>query len=835
MKRAIAATLISLCCCATDSYGAAASAAFTLDTAAPDGFADLTEPQQLVADLYYGNRQIGATMIEVDPHSLRFLNPDAVLELMPTTLDPDAVHTLLQQSFPRNSERVCFSRQQRNCGFITPDTFGLIYDDSRYRIDLFFAPELLPQKAAFDDPYLPEASSSFSFVQNLTGTWSGVQSSNAPDNESASLFGQSILSFGESGLHSQWSVTDGGNSQVSQLHWTKDYRGRAYSAGLLQPRGGFSGFVPSPYLYGFEYRSSNSSRTDNRYNQGAPLEINMPVRGRVEIHKDGHLIHSELLEAGNQLLDTSSLPGGAYEVEIRSFDESGRPLTQYTEFFAKDSLLPPPGEWRWAIQAGQPALLTRTELFPERRDNYFVQAGVARRLFDTTGLFANVAAADNQHVLELGGRWISEYLELSPSLIHSGDGRSGHRLFASLHTSLFNLSASETRLDNSEEPIGYNEFSLLGRGFRQRSVNLSSNLFGGRLSLRHSQRDRNLYFESPEFTLDTEFSGADTLTTLEYRRDFFRNRYWHGEMTFSHSDADGEQLTSATFNFRFRGDHWDHTTSVRTDRGRDDDQNTRLGFRSGWRDADRWAAEVEQQFSGETTADDYYLGSHTRIAGRRGYLSSTLDYRNSSADEQSALNYLGSFSTNLMSTDETFAWGGERSLTSAVLVDIAGSEDEEFEILVNGVRRGYARGGGRSVINLPAFQSYDIQLRPLAAGFYDYREIQEKVTLYPGNVTTTQYEIQPVILVIGRILRGEAPVARAKISIGEYSAVTDEFGIFQMEMHADPQTRSAPAVRWGECLVDISGQTSGEHWLNLGDINLAAARCEGDMLAHAAD
>lgn len=835
MKCAIAAILLILCCCATNSFGAAASAAFTLETGVPEGFANLTEPQQLVADLYYGNKQVGASMVEVGQHTLRFLEPDAVFKMLPTTLDPEAVYALLQQSFPRNSHRVCYSRQQRNCGFITPEAFGLIYDDSRYRIDLFFAPDLLPQKAAIDDPYLPDASSRFSFVQNLTGTWSGVESGDGQNSQSASLFGQSILSFGESGLHSQWSTTDSGDSQISQLHWTRDYRGRAYSAGLIQPLGGFSSFVPSPHLYGVEYRSSYNSRTDNRYNQGAPLEINMPVRGRVEIHRDGRLIHSELLEAGNQLLDTSSLPGGAYEVEIKSFDESGRPMAQYTEFFAKDSLLPPPGEWRWAVQAGQPARLIREELLPERHDNYFLQAGAARRLFDDTGLFANIAATDSEYALELGGRWISRYLELSPSVIRTGDGRSGHRLFASLNTPLFNLSASEVRLENDTQPSEYGEFSLLGRGFRQRSANLSSTLFGGRLSLRYSQRDRNVFFESPEFTLDTEFSSANSLTTLEYRRDFFRNRYWHGEMTVSHSDADGEQLTSATLNFRFRGKHWDHNASVRTDTGREDGQNTRLGFRSGWRDADLWASDIDQQISGEATADEYYLGSYTRIAGHRGYLSSTLDYRNSSADDQSSLNYLGSFSTNLMTTDEAFAWGGERSLTSGVLVDIAGSEDEDFEILVNGVRRGYAKGGDRSLINLPAFQSYDIQLRPLSAGFYDYREVQESVTLYPGNVTSTRYEIEPVILVLGRILRGEHPVPGAKISIGEYSAVTDEFGIFQMEMHAAPQTLRAPAVRWSNCLVDIAEQASGENWLNLGDIDLAAARCERNTLAHSAN
>ncbi|WP_308368399.1 MULTISPECIES: TcfC E-set like domain-containing protein [unclassified Microbulbifer] len=831
MNRALAGALLALVLCARSDFGLAASAAFTLDTAAPDGFADLTEAQPLVADLYYGGRAIGAAQITVDLYTVHFSDPAAVLELLPPTLDPEGVLAQLRRPQPRNSHRVCRSRRQRDCGFLTPEQFALIYDGDRFRIDLFFAPELLPQEPAIADPYLPESSSGFSFMQNLTGTWSGVRA-DAGDSQTASLFGQSILSFGESGLHSQWSATDDGNSQITQLHLTRDYRGRAWSAGLIQPAGGFSSFVASPYLYGLEYRSSNNSRRDNRYNQGAPLEINMPVRGRVEVYRDGRLVHSELLEAGNRLLDTSSLPSGAYEVEIRTFDESGRPLAQRREFFAKDSQLPAPGEWRWTIQAGRPARFEQTELLPEQQDTYFVQAGIARRLFDDTGLFANLASSDDQQLAELGARWISEYLEVSPSLIQSSDGRSGHRLYALLKTPLFSLSLSETRLQESDEAAtGY---SPLGVGYRQRNAGLTGVLMGGRLSLRYSERDRNLYIESPEFILDTEYTGATRLTTLEYRRDFFRNRHWHGDLTLAHSDADGRGLTTATFEFRFRGDHWNHSARLRADSGREDGQNGRTGFNSSWRDGDRWATEVHQQFSSEVSADEYALGSRTRVAGRRGQLSSTLDYRHSDANDGGTLNYLGSFSTNLMTDGDAFAWGGERALNSAVLVDIAGGEDQQFEILVDGVRRGYAKGGGRSVVNLPSFKSYDIQLRPIAEGFYDYREIQDTVTLYPGNVAAAEYKIQPVILVLGRLIRDGQPVAHRKISIGEYTAVTDEFGVFQMEVHSDPQFLRSPEVQWGNCLVPLPGQTGGKHWLNLGDIDWDKANCDTERNSVAA-
>lgn len=821
--------MLALACCAPIHTGLAASAAFTLDTAAPEGFADLTEAQQLVADLYYGGQPIGAAQISVDLYTLRFLDPAAVQQLLPPTLDPEALLHLLGQPQARNAHRVCRSRGQSDCGFLTPDDFALIYDESRFRVDLFFAAHLLPQRPALADPYLPPSSSGISLMQNLTGTWSGVQSETG-DFHSASLFGQSILSFGESGLHSQWSAADSGQAQMYQLHWTRDYRGRAWSAGLIQPAGGFSSLVASPYLYGVEYRSSNNSRADNRYSQGSSLEVNMPVRGRVEIHRDNRLLHSQLLEAGNQLLDTSSLPGGAYEVEIRSFDESGRPLAQHRQFFAKDSLLPAPGEWRWALQLGRPARISQDEWLPQQHDNYFLQAGLARRLFDDTGFFVNLAATEDEQLLETGARWVGEYLEASPSLIHTADGRSGHRLYALLKAPFANLSLAETRLQGSARTD--DDYSLLGAGYRQRNAGLTSAVLGGSLSLRYSERDRAQVFESPDFALDTQFTSANRLTTLEYRRDILRNRHWNGQMTLSHSDAGGQGLTTASVEFRYRdGDGWNHRTRLRSDSGREDGpnnpgNNTRLGLHSGWNSRDRWALDLDQQFSAEMAGDDYSLASHTRVSGRRGQLSSTLNYRD--AGDTSALNYLGSFSTSLIGTRETFAWGGERSLNSALMVDIQGSEDQQFEILVDGVRRGYARGGARSLVNLPAFRSYDIQLRPMADGFFDYRERRETLTLYPGNVATTNYEVRPLILVLGRLTHGGKPVVHRKISIGEYSAISDEFGIFQMEMHGDPRKLRAPAVQWDGCRVPLPEQSAGEHWLNLGEIDFDSADCGGE-------
>lgn len=389
------------------------------------------------------------------------------------------------------------------------------------------------------------------------------------------------------------------------------------------------------------------------------------------------------------------------------------------------------------------------------------------------------------------------------------------------------LSASEAFLQDSHNATPP-EYSLLSQGYQQRNAMLSTSVWNGQLSLRYQERNVPIYFDSQEFTLDTATTGARRLKTLQYRKNVFRNRFWQGDILLAHNDADGEQLSTLTVQFRFQDGNWTHATSARTDSGRADDQNTRLGFQSRWRDGDRWAAEVNQDFSGEASADAYLLSSNTRIAGHRGQVNSSLNYRHTSlsGNTSESLNYLGSFSTSIIANRSGAAWGGERALDSALLVNIDGSPEQNFEILVDGVRRGYAKGGERSVVNLSAFQSYDVSVKPLGDGFFEYQDNQESVTLYPGNVADVDYEIRPLVLVIGRIFRSGAPLTGKKISIGEYTAVTDDFGVFQMEMFANPRTMRAPDVLWNGCRVPIPEQEAGDDWLNLGIVDLDQAVCE---------
>ncbi|WP_444932202.1 TcfC E-set like domain-containing protein [Microbulbifer sp. SSSA002] len=790
-----------------------------IETGIPKGFEDLSKPQFILADLYYGGQKIGTTPITVHPTYITFNSPTAVFDLLPQSTNPTLIAQLLQKPQDKNAHRVCQNLTQIDCGYLVPEDFAVIYDSDLYRLDIFFAPELLPQQQAIASPFLPASSSGASLIQNLSATWSGVDSQTHGSNYSATLNGNTIIGFGEHALRSQWHYLDEQGYQVSNLHWSRDFRGKTYSAGLFQPSGNFGYFTPAKSLFGFEFRNSHRTRTDLSHRQGALIEVNMPVRGRIEVYRENRLIYTDLLDAGNRVLNTSNLPSGAYEIEIRTFDESGRPLGTFIEFFAKDYYLPAPGEWHWGFLAGMPTKVTPYRGLPDYHNEGFLQAYLGRRISDNIALFSSVSASESEQVFELGGRWVSSLLELSPNLMLDGKGRKGYRLEALLETSWFTVSASSVQLDNSDPVYSDENYSILNNGFSQRNFSLQTQLWGGSLALRYSERDR--------FTLPGASSFDDSrnkLSTLSFQRAILKGDNWLGNLTFSYNRSDHEDYSSIEFQFRHRSNHWQHTASLQSEYGNTPDGDPhRITFDSRWHDRDIWAMEVEQSFGAETHKHGYRLESHSRLSGRQGFIDTAISL--SDENNQRVSNYLGSFNTSLMTTGKQFAWGGERALESAIIVDIDGSDNKTFEVLVNGSRHGYAKGGGLSVVNLPAFNSYDVSLRPLDDGFFQYREKSHAITLYPGNIAEASYNIQPLYVIMGRLTSYGNGLPDTLVSINNYQVSTDQYGVFQLEVPIDIQDSTQLEVKWLTCTINLQVEDSGANWINLGTLQQSDDYC----------
>ncbi|MCA0899308.1 TcfC E-set like domain-containing protein [Microbulbifer agarilyticus] len=801
------------------------------------GFEELTEPTPIVLDVYFGGRLLSQNIAAtVDLNTLTFSDPQKLFELLPALEDPQPVLERLQQALKTNSHLICRTRTQTKCGLADAEILEVIYNPDQFRANIFIASDYLANATLLADPFLPPATNRFAISQRLSGNWSGARDlSNNEDisGQNFTLFSDSVVSFGEASIQARSSFSnstiqnsENNTFRLSELFWTRDYRGRAISAGLFQPAGIDSPFLSTQGVYGAEYYSSNNTRMDLESRTGTPIEVFMPVSGRVEVFRNEQLIHSQMLEAGNRLLSTYAFPQGSYDVRVVTYAEDGRLLAESQQFFAKDSRLPPADEWQWNLVAGALSQQTFTDSLPEVSSDFLIQAGAARRLVDNFGLSGNLAASENSQQVELGARWVSKYIDVTPSWMTTDSGRKGYRVNVSLRSPWANLTLQEARLDSSQSDEFEESVDLLSQGYDYRTVSAVIPLLQGRISARYSERASGVASSDLQLQLaDTAYSG-NRLSTVELQYPILRSRSWIGDMRFGFNKSEADQIWTLNFQLRQYKGRWSNSGSLRTESGNRLGDRHFGGIGTTWQDGDLLAAELQNQLNFEATADSRAIRNSTRYAGRRGSLTSNLNYL---ASNQDTLSYTGRFNTTFASDGEHFSWGGESTYNSSILVDIEGAKEDQFEILVNGNRRGYAKGGEQSLISVPAFENYDIAVRPLGDGFYSYTDNSESITLYPGNMASTHYEIKTLILVLGKLVRDDKPVTGATFRIGEQKTKSDNNGIFQLEYYAAPGKRNFSYIIWNDCEVPLEKLLGDRSWLNLGTIDLNKASCDFDQ------
>src|SRR5690606_11386126 len=104
-------------------------------------------------------------------------------------------------------------------------------------------------------------------------------------------------------------------------------------------------------IIGVGAASQYDTRLDRQLLEGTPLPLFVQQRSLVEVVIDGRLVSSQVLEPGNQLLDTAGLPQGSYPLLLRVREQGGR-TTEERRFFVKDESLAPPGRFRFKAFAG---------------------------------------------------------------------------------------------------------------------------------------------------------------------------------------------------------------------------------------------------------------------------------------------------------------------------------------------------------------------------------------------------------------------------------------------------------------------------------------------------
>jgi hypothetical protein len=400
------------------AWSAAASGAdaAAVSVGMPSEFEGLARDQHVVADFFFGGQPIGQFEVEASSGTFRITHPAKVLAVIPHLLESEQVAAALAGPLDTNARYLCAS-PTAPCGYPTPDVIAAVFDQQRFRIDLYVNPKLLAVRTTTADRFLRPVANGPTLVDTIAGAVVGGTEGPPIYN----LRNRAVLGAGAFRLLSETSFSSSRALDVDVMAAQVDRPNLRYTAGLYYVPG--ADLVGQRRIVGVGFSSQFDTRADRTVMTGSPLIVFLNQRSRVDLYSSGRLIGSHVYEAGNQALDTSSLPDGAYPVEIHIQEESGATRVQ-TSFFTKSAAIPPPGRTILFVNAGVIVANRDHPLFDLSRVPLLV-AGAARRAGPHLAWDFVAMVTDRKRLAEIGVSFLTEPMQARVALLGSTSGDYG--------------------------------------------------------------------------------------------------------------------------------------------------------------------------------------------------------------------------------------------------------------------------------------------------------------------------------------------------------------------------------------------------------------------------
>lgn len=753
----------------------------------PPGFEDLVLPQTTEVDVYYGDEKVGNTLATFTPDSIELTHPEEVTSLIPYLIDAEIISQALTGPLDTNAAAVCLSELQRECGLIEPNVAGVIFDESRFHLYVFVNKLQLQPQGIVSNKFLPKITTpKLSSVNSFSSSFSGEDG-----NTSYTTGANHIISRGQSRIQTQWDYSDTRDFSLENLSLLNDNAGIAKELGYYNSDTQFSSFTNSLDVLGTRLYGSTRTRTDLDYSQATEIFLFLNSRSQVEVFKDDKLIDGGIYDTGNQQLNTLRLPSGSYPITLRITDSSG--ITREEQyFFVKSSILPPMDQPLHYFEIGLLEKDNSNNNLPEISSSELLRIGTAYRLKNNLGASAEVLHSKDNSLLQGGIAYFGPGYVLQNTAMLGTDGEWGLQFSGQLRFNDISLNMDyrqvESNIGDEEEDI---DVRILPSDFTQGNISASIPLSKGNLIARTQYRDR----------LNEESS---TSYGLEYRYPLFHRNYYSIDANLSSFFEEDDYNLQAGLrisrieprqNITIRPRYLSSKSDGETDQGPVLFANLSKSFESTDYGEVTLGSFLSEELDRSTT------GVRAENLSSLGRIETQIEHVDDN-ERGSFLRYRGNQNTNLLTNNGQLAFGGQRNTDSGVILDLQGpTVNEPFEIFVDGQPRGTAKIGKRTVLPLSAFKTYRISIRSISDEILHFDEGPKKVTLYPGNVETLNYEIQPITVLITRIeLADGSPAARMKIENAIGYAVTDEDGWLQSEIS---DTQSLEITKNGHAICQI--------------------------------
>jgi hypothetical protein len=748
----------------------------------PAGFSDLAETQTSLVDVFFHQLKVVSTLASFAPGWVKFENPREIVDKLPEGVDRDRVAEVLTGELATNAALLCIEPPKPGCGRLRPDVAGVIFDRDNFRADLFVNPTLLPVQANNGAAYLPDPDSGFSALQSFAAVYSGGTVSD----EQYNVQSFTLLGMDKTRLRANTSVSDTDGFGVGMLAGEHERRDQIYRGGLFRS-------APVPVLgdrpfFGAAYSSTYKARLDLEQIRGSELVVFLPRPAQVDVFREGRLISSQSFQGGNQILDTSTFPSGAYDVLLR-IKEAGGSVREERRFFAKSDQVPPAKAPRYVIEAGVLGG-NALEPFPEADTAPLLHAGTTHRLLDEVAVGGDLVLSTEAAVLSAEAFYLSRFATISLGGFGGTDQSAGTRFGAFGRFDSFSYGFGARYFLTETRPNEISLTSTTGGGFTQLDMNLGYAFTNGpRIGFRGFWRDSDV--------------GAETYSYgPTFHWTFFRKRQMRVDLISDATFSDTESLATVRLRFAYddRKYHFDASAGYR---GALSNNNTTadglLASANGeWRKQDFLDGELRLGAGAETQPSADVTRANAKYVGPRGQINSFVQQ---DIGNDHDTRYGGNLLFNVLGNSDTVTMGGATAFPSGIIVAVDGDAKANFEVLVNGQPKGRIAAGQTLPFMLPDYKTYSVRLKAIGAPAIAYDTRTRHVSLYPATVKTLRWTAQPVVTLFARVVDPDGrPVADSRVEGGVETSYTDRDGYFQVDLSRKSELR---IVRkgWNDCAV----------------------------------
>lgn len=761
----------------------------------PEGFDDLLAPQIALVDIYYNGQPLISSMMSYSQEWIQFERPEEILKLLNDLTDPAKILEKLQGKLPSNTALVCYYKSQNNCGTLSPEIAGIIFDESLFRLDLFISPIYINQTRLQFDRYLPASTSQLSFINSLSLAATGGEQ--IEDAHTLQL--NSVLGFQNYRLQMNIDNDSENQTRLDQLSFIYDYRDIAYEIGSFKSFTQSNGFYTQRDFIGARIQTSLSSRTDLEQVSGSSIFVFLSERSRVDVYKDGQLIDSRNYDAGNKEIDTRDFPDGAYNIELKITGVSGRETSE-THFYSKSLRLPPVGESLYFAEFGMPESSTEQQQndIPHAESHSVLRTGVISRLSENFGINASFVTNSNETSGEIGSFMMADGINFQNNYVFSSHNGIGSFYQLDLNYQPFIVTASYRKTDR-QEPVEYGlEYELLQNDSRQILLNLaipfeSSTLnISARESIRVDREKtrvfgaswrKNIYRGAGnliDFSIDATQDDLETRLLLGFSMRFFSR----------HTDVD---LTARQNHRRFR------TGTEKNEVNNHVDRRLRVAFKNQSESLGALSNVIEVNQEAEQTTASF----KSELNNEHGYSRIELEQVRAGGDKHLGYSVNGRF--NIVASEGKVAIGGNRRNSAGVMIDLESivADSLSFVVVTNGIERAKIDAGKSRFIALQPYETYQILLSPRGETLVNFDNRPRIVTLYPGNIKNLAWQINSVKVVIMQVLdKQNQPVANARLEGFKGYAKTDDLGWIQLRLEKSGELNLVD-LNGNECRINI--------------------------------